>query len=150
MSEEPKKKDAVADALAALAAGEHVEEAPLSGSGMAGESDHVQLTPGPVPPAVPPQAPPRPPAITAVPPAVGGGQLKARPAGGKSVVPTGKAAAGSNTPAAGRPDSGAARPGGSGTATGKPIPAPPAARRPSNPGAPAAPLPPAGRPPTPG
>jgi hypothetical protein len=62
MSEE-KKKDALADALNALAAGEHVEEQqPLSGSGISGHAhdDHVTLSPAagaPKPGGLPPRAP---------------------------------------------------------------------------------------------
>src|SRR3954468_22569893 len=132
MSEEQKKADALADALAALAAGEHAEEAPLSGSGISahGESDHVQLTPtqrsAPVP-APTPKAPPRPPAITAVPPAVGGGQSKLRPTVGKPVAPPTQGGAPSSTPATQPPTAsarttpgGAALAGGSSSSPGKP------------------------------
>src|SRR3954466_7326298 len=97
--QQPKKTEAVADALAALAAGEHVEEAPLSGSGIAGqgESDHVQLTPAPVPP--PPVAPVKPPVVA-------GGRKKVRGAGatesGKLAKPSGGRTS-ATPPAARRP-----------------------------------------------
>src|SRR5687767_11549913 len=74
MSEE-KKKDALADALNALAAGDHVEEQqPLSGSGMSGHAhdDHVTLSPAAAPkPAGAGSQPPRAPAPprSAAPPA---------------------------------------------------------------------------------
>jgi hypothetical protein len=57
MSEEQQKKDAMADALSALAAGQHQEEPPAgSGSGMTGhaQSDHVSFDTAPtewIPPA---------------------------------------------------------------------------------------------------